>query len=73
MDYARANNWTGEIVSPPDSDYLSIVDINLGALKSDRCIQRKIDYLIDFTSQKPIANLTTTYKNTCQEENFSAY
>ena len=70
QNYARANNWTGEITSPKNSDYLSIVNVNLGAAKTDRCIQRNYDYFIDFNQTKPMANLILKYENTCREPDF---
>ena len=70
--YARGENWAGVIAkTAEDRDYLAVVDSNLGALKTDRCMERNISHVVDFTNpQKPVAKTTITYKHTCQEANF---
>lgn len=68
--YALANNWSGDIVPSPDADYLAVVDANLGARKTDRCMERSYEYTVDFTKNKPQAKLAITYKNTCTAKDF---
>lgn len=58
---AEEVNWTGKVDSEWDGDYLMAVDSNLGALKSDYYIDRKMDYTVDLTGEKPTANLKITY------------
>ncbi|MBD3245003.1 MAG: DUF4012 domain-containing protein [Candidatus Moranbacteria bacterium] len=70
-NFAKKYNWTGEIIQTKvDQDYLAVVDSNLGALKSDRCIQRNIDYLVDTTQEPLQATVTINYKHKCSQKNF---
>jgi hypothetical protein len=41
----QARNWTGEIRSA-ESDYLFVVDANIGSLKTDLVMQKSIDYQV---------------------------
>ncbi len=60
---AAANHWTGEIATSTD-DYLLWVDANLGALKTDRVIDRHLDYAIARQSDgSMIATATMTYRH----------
>ncbi len=56
--------WGGVVNTEWTNDYLMLVDANLGALKSDYYIKRSIDYIVDFTGEKPVATLTHHYKHT---------
>ncbi len=56
--------WGGEVSRTWESDYLMIVDANMGSLKTDYYIKREISYNIDLTAEKPIATLNILYKNT---------
>ncbi|MCA9364465.1 MAG: DUF4012 domain-containing protein [Candidatus Moranbacteria bacterium] len=55
--------WGGEINSDWTKDYLMTVDANLSALKSDRLIDRNINYTIDLTLEKPRAYMQITYRH----------
>jgi hypothetical protein len=57
-------HWDGKIAEGWGSDYLMMVDANLGALKTDYYIKRSISYDIDLTTEKPTVNLNINYKNT---------
>jgi hypothetical protein len=69
--YVQKNGWGGEMAPSLESDYLSLVDANLGALKTDRCISRDFLYKVDFSLPKePKASLEVTYKHNCKEKDF---
>ena len=62
-----ANNWAGELKSPENSDCLAVIDANLGALKTDRVMDKKIDYSLALDEQdRLIATVTLTYANNGQ-------
>lgn len=65
QDKIRSLGWSGEVKNF-DRDYLMMVDANLGALKTDLYIKRSIEYQINLTKEKPLANLKITYKNTAR-------
>jgi hypothetical protein len=52
----------GELKKAP-SDYLMVVDANMGALKTDRVINRSIDYKINETEAGLIAKLRVNYSH----------
>jgi hypothetical protein len=53
--------WSGEIKSVKNSDFLMMVDANLGARKSDAVMDRSFEYTVDFRQKKPIAELAIKY------------
>jgi len=55
--------WDGATNTDWSNDYLMLVDASLGSLKSDYFVDRRINYEVDFTGEKPIATLTHTYKH----------
>ncbi len=57
-------HWDGGVTTDWTSDYLMVVDANLGALKSDFYIKRTLNYTVDFTGEKPKANVSFTYQHT---------
>lgn len=61
--------WSGEVLTA-SGDYLMMVDANLAALKSDQFMQRSFDYTVDFTKEKPQANLKITYEHTAKEKDW---
>jgi hypothetical protein len=69
-EFANKNRWSGRVLDYKGADYLALIDTNVGALKTDRCMKRNIDYLVDFTLEKPVVTLDLQYLNTCQEVNF---
>ncbi|MBD3238345.1 MAG: DUF4012 domain-containing protein [Candidatus Moranbacteria bacterium] len=70
QNYVEKHNWAGQLVKAEDTDYLAIVEANLGALKTDRCMERRLSYIVDYTRPQPIANLKINYNHTCQEKDF---
>lgn len=58
-------HWDGTVSADWNSDYVMVVDANLGALKSDYWVKRSLDYSVDFTAgPKPIATVMYTYNHT---------
>lgn len=57
-------HWDGSVSKDWTSDYLMLVDANMGALKTDYYIDRTLDYTVDFTGEKPTGTIVYTYKNT---------
>ncbi len=57
-------HWDGSVATDWTGDYLMVVDANLGALKSDYFIKRSLNYTVDFTGEKPKANVSYTYDHT---------
>ena len=53
--------WSGEIKDIKNSDFLMMVDANLGARKSDAVIDRTFEYTVDFRQKKPVAELKIKY------------
>lgn len=49
-------NWGTIVDTQWDQDYLSVVDANLGALKSDYYIKRTMEYTVDFTGRNAEVN-----------------
>lgn len=57
-------HWDGAVNTDWDGDYFMMVDANMGALKSDYYIKRSIEYNVDLTGEKPIAEVFLPYKHT---------
>lgn len=57
-------HWDGKVATDWGSDYLMMVDANMGALKTDYYIKREVSYDIDLTTERPTATLHILYKNT---------
>ena len=57
-------HWDGKVTQDWSSDYLMMVDANMGALKTDYYMKREVSYDIDLTAEKPTATLNILYKNT---------
>lgn len=53
--------WSGEVKSIKNSDFLMMVDANLGARKSDAVMDRSFEYTVDFRQKKPVAELRIKY------------
>ncbi len=63
QDHLKAAGWAGE-TRFSSNDYLAVVDANLGALKTDRLVDRSYHYTV--TAQKDgrwLAEVRLTYKN----------
>jgi len=57
----NARGWDGRVDRVWQNDYLMLVDANLGAYKSDRLIDREVEYHVDFSGENPQARLEITY------------
>lgn len=62
--------WAGKVNSGWKEDYLMINDANLGALKSDLKIKREIEYSLDLSQVKPMADLKIRYIHTGTEKDW---
>jgi len=67
--YVEDANWGGEVNSAT-SDYLMMVDANMGALKSDFYMKRSFEYTLDLSKDVPTANLKITYNHTAKEKDW---
>lgn len=56
-------HWGGKVSEDWGGDYLMLVDSNMGALKSNYYVKRDIEYNVDLTGEKPIAELKVFYRN----------
>jgi hypothetical protein len=56
--------WDGKVAYDWGSDFLMVVDANMGALKTDYYMKRDIVYRIDLDQEKPVVDLNILYKNT---------
>lgn len=56
--------WDGKVAYDWNSDFLMMVDANMGALKTDYYMKREINYYIDLDQEKPVVDLNILYKNT---------
>jgi hypothetical protein len=61
QEKVKVLGWSGEVKVAKNSDFLMMVDANLGARKSDAVMDRKFEYTVDFRQKKPIADLKITY------------
>lgn len=63
QDIVIAAGWDGSVDTAWKNDSFMLVDANLGALKSDYHMERRIEYLIDLSAAAPKATLKMTYKH----------
>lgn len=61
---AESVHWDGSVSKNWNSDYLMMIDANMGSLKTDYYMKREVSYDIDLTAERPIATLNILYKNT---------
>jgi len=61
-------DWAGRI-EKTNKDYLAVIDSNLWALKTNRCIEKNIKYLRDFTDL-PKIKVEIEYVNNCKQKDF---
>lgn len=59
-------HWDGTVPREWAGDYLMAVDANMGALKTDHYMQRKMKYDIDLTQPKPTVTLNIDYIHTAE-------
>lgn len=67
---AESVHWDGRVATGWDSDYLMMVDANLGSLKTDYYMKREVSYDIDLTTERPTAILNILYRNTAPYGNW---
>jgi hypothetical protein len=63
-------DWAGKIDSGWKNDYLAVIDANVGAFKSDYYVKRSIDYTVDLSQDKSMADLKITYTHTAQQKDW---
>ena len=63
-------NWDGTVDQFYPNDYLMIVEANLAAKKSNAFIKREVEYLVDFTKERPEVNLKIKYLHQGQEKDW---
>ena len=63
QDIVVSAGWDGAVDTAWKNDSFMLVDANLGALKSDYHMERRIEYLIDLSGAAPKATLKMTYKH----------
>ncbi len=66
----RAANWTGEVDTQWNKDYIMIVDANLGAFKTDAVIKRSAHYTINATNETSHVTVAITYTHTKKQRDF---
>jgi len=62
--------WGGTFDSKWQDDFLSAVDANLSAWKTDSVMKRSMRYEVDLSGATPKARLTVHYENTGTEKSF---
>jgi hypothetical protein len=56
--------WDGAVHPPADSDYLMVVDSNIGFNKSNAVLETSLTYNVNLTDlTRPLANLTVSHTN----------
>ena len=55
--------WDGEVDQSYESDYLMIVEANLGSKKSNFFVEREVEYSINLNEEKPRVNLKIKYSH----------
>lgn len=68
----REQKWTAQLENDFEQDYLTIADNNMAALKTDRVMDRSINYEVDLSNPEgPTAKLQITYINNGKFTNFT--
>lgn len=55
--------WDGRIAAPPQSDYLAVIDTNMGYNKVDAVLTRRLEYSVEWENGTPIATATLHYQH----------
>jgi hypothetical protein len=63
QELVKGVHWGGSVARDWPGDYLMLVDANMGALKSNYYIKRDIEYNVDLTGEKPMAELRIFYRH----------
>lgn len=57
-------NWDGRLPQNPETDFLLVVDTNLGFFKSNIVVERQLDYQVNITQDGSVqSKLTATYQH----------
>lgn len=67
---AEKSKWDGEFDTQWKSDFLAVIDANLGGWKSDYYLKREIEYKVDLTGEVPKVALKITYSHTAQKKDY---
>ncbi|MFZ2193240.1 MAG: DUF4012 domain-containing protein [Candidatus Moraniibacteriota bacterium] len=67
---AKKAEWDGSVRKNWTSDYLMMVDANMGAWKSDYYMRRSFVYTVDLSGDMPKASLKITYQHTAKEKDW---
>lgn len=59
----QTRGWGGAFPRVPDVHFLSVIDANLGSLKTDQVMERSVAYRVNFKGMRPRATVTLTYRN----------
>ncbi|EKE24917.1 MAG: hypothetical protein ACD_5C00356G0004 [uncultured bacterium] len=57
-------HWDGTVPQNWEGDFLMAIDANMGALKTDWYIKRRMTYDVDLTQPKPLVTLNIKYDHT---------
>ncbi len=68
QDTVEKAGWSGALDTTWQKDYLTIVDANLGAYKSDYYVKRSYTYLLDLRPARPQAHVAVTYHHTGEKK-----
>lgn len=60
-------HWDGSVPQNWGGDFLSEIDANMGALKTDYYMKREMSYDVDLTQPNPIVTLNVKYKHTATQ------
>ncbi len=69
QDLYSGSGWSGEVL-PTVGDYLMVIDANMGSLKTDRVVDKNIDYKIKKQDDKLLASLTLNYQHQQAERDY---
>lgn len=70
QDIVSQAGWDGSMDQAWKDDYVMLVDANLGALKSDYSMRRRVEYMVDLSGETPHATLKMIYTHTGQAKDW---
>lgn len=65
---AHQFNWDGSVNHPPSTDYLYLVETNLGANKANCCLERQVNQEVNLSPYSIKNKVTIDYKNTSPKD-----
>lgn len=65
--------WSGSVDETWNGDYFALVDANLGALKTDRVMQRSVAYSVDLSKPRSQVTVQIRYTNTAQKKDWMTH